>query len=166
MKKKKSAWCDKCYNGINVQSTWVILRKDQSVLLEENKGEEVRARHGREEKVRENFTTEKMITLSLEVYVGVFQVDRDSSQKEEWKQKHRGMEQNSAFRRLQVVLYGWSVRHEGQNDKVVLTGQVRARPGRALSTVLRKLRVSQRQWGLTKGQSSNCKIRFALQQKQ
>lgn len=63
-----------------------------------------------------------MITLSLEVYVGVFQVDRDSNQKEEWKQKRRGMEQNGAFRRLQVVLYGWSVRHEGKNEKVVLTG--------------------------------------------
>ena len=49
-------------------------------------------------------------------------MDRDSNQKEEWKQKRRGMEQNGAFRRLQVVLYGWSVRHEGKNEKVVLTG--------------------------------------------
>lgn len=63
-----------------------------------------------------------MITLSLEVYVGVFQVERDSNQKEEWKQKHRGMEQNGVFRRLQVVSYGWSVRHEGKNEKMVLTG--------------------------------------------
>ena len=115
-KKKKVQWCNKCYNGINVKSTWVILRKDQSVLLEENT-EEVRASHGREEKVRENLTTEKMITLSLEVYIRVFQVDKDSNQKEEWKQKHRGMEQNDVFRRLQVVLYGWSVRYEGKNEK-------------------------------------------------
>lgn len=58
-----------------------------------------------------------MITLSLEVYIRVFQVDKDSNQKEEWKQKHRGMEQNDVFRRLQVVLYGWSVRYEGKNEK-------------------------------------------------